>query len=276
MISRSQLRRKIDNFYVDAVFKPDEAISYNKDLFYLKKSVNKSDLAFIYNYYCKKEVQTINKKNVVKNDCPLNSNIKVGDIIGHGYSGNVYNLKDDDKKVIKIVKLNVSFGRYQNISKKINAEFSISKKAGKSGVGPIIYDTFTCCDPDNNCYYCIVMEKIHGTTLHDIIDSSKNKAEIDGYKSKVKQAIRKLASKGIIHRDLHLNNIIITTTGEVKIIDYGISKTLKDIIEEFVEADEKTAVNNMDVLDTDKSYSRFATLLHYIRTSCEKRMKYGK
>ena len=41
-------------------------------------------------------------------------------------------------------------------------------------------------------------------------------------------AIGKLHEKGIMHRDLKLENIMIDETGYVKIIDYGLAKILKD------------------------------------------------
>lgn len=41
-------------------------------------------------------------------------------------------------------------------------------------------------------------------------------------------AIGYLHSKGIAHRDLKLENILVDQSGYLKIIDYGLAKMLKD------------------------------------------------
>ena len=41
-------------------------------------------------------------------------------------------------------------------------------------------------------------------------------------------AIGYLHSKKIMHRDLKLENILVDENGYLKIIDYGLAKTLKD------------------------------------------------
>ena len=42
-------------------------------------------------------------------------------------------------------------------------------------------------------------------------------------------AIGYLHEKGIIHRDLKLENIMIDSEGYIKIIDYGLAKKLDDL-----------------------------------------------
>jgi serine/threonine protein kinase len=41
-------------------------------------------------------------------------------------------------------------------------------------------------------------------------------------------AIGYLHEKGIAHRDLKLENVLVDSSGYIKIIDYGLAKMLKD------------------------------------------------
>jgi len=47
------------------------------------------------------------------------------------------------------------------------------------------------------------------------------------YAAQIILAIGELHSKGIMHRDLKLENVMIDAEGFVKIIDYGLAKMLK-------------------------------------------------
>jgi serine/threonine protein kinase len=48
------------------------------------------------------------------------------------------------------------------------------------------------------------------------------------YAAQIVLAVGYLHSKGIVHRDLKLENILVDQHGYLKIIDYGLAKMLKD------------------------------------------------
>jgi serine/threonine protein kinase len=48
------------------------------------------------------------------------------------------------------------------------------------------------------------------------------------YAAQIALAVGYLHSKGIMHRDLKLENILVDETGYLKIIDYGLAKTLSE------------------------------------------------
>ncbi|SBS38277.1 Serine/threonine-protein kinase PrkC [Marinomonas spartinae] len=93
---------------------------------------------------------------------------------------------------------------------------------------PNIIKVFTTSTEDNTHY--IVMEWVNGETLEQLIKRNKP----TGIKFKtaypiIKQLISALDyahSHGVIHNDLKPSNIIITGSGELKILDFGIAKQL--------------------------------------------------
>ena len=72
------------------------------------------------------------------------------------------------------------------------------------------------------------MPFINGGELYKIFQEQKrfDEAVVKFYAAQIIIAIGKLHEKGIMHRDLKLENIMVDSTGYVKIIDYGLAKML--------------------------------------------------
>ena len=89
---------------------------------------------------------------------------------------------------------------------------------------PIVYETVT--DNDN----CIVIEEyIDGITVGEVLETGLYTP--DGVYNVVKaicDALWVLHSQGIIHRDIKPENVIISKEGCVKLIDYNISRIVRE------------------------------------------------
>ena len=70
--------------------------------------------------------------------------------------------------------------------------------------------------------HVIFMEKVEGTELFKVLWKSLTPT----LHTRVKKAIAALWSRGFLHGDAHGGNIIITKTGQVKIIDFGMLRPL--------------------------------------------------
>ena len=75
---------------------------------------------------------------------------------------------------------------------------------------------------DENLYYHI-MELIKGHDMFDFMRSnlSVTESDIKTYFKQIVEAIKFINQHGIVHRDLSLENIMITTDLQIKIIDFG-------------------------------------------------------
>ncbi|MFC1610674.1 serine/threonine protein kinase [Myxococcota bacterium] len=89
-----------------------------------------------------------------------------------------------------------------------------------------------------DCYY-IGMEYVHGKSLRDLLDRARNQGEYL-HPAHAIEIIGKLSAGvsyahnatnmsgeaiGVIHRDINPHNILVSYSGEVKMIDFGIAKS---------------------------------------------------
>jgi len=74
---------------------------------------------------------------------------------------------------------------------------------------------------------CIIMEYIEGRTLTDCIQTWGGIPLPDAlrYFQLIVDAIAYVHSRGIVHRDIKSNNVKVTPSGQVKLLDFGIAKS---------------------------------------------------
>lgn len=77
----------------------------------------------------------------------------------------------------------------------------------------------------------IIMEFIEGETLQNKLANSGGKLPLDevfNFIKPIMTALKEVHSRGLIHRDIWPNNIIITPLGTCKLIDFGAAREISD------------------------------------------------
>jgi len=125
----------------------------------------------------------------------------------HKKSGNTYAVKIIEKKNIN--------------DKLLMNEIDILKKTESHPNIVKLIEVFT---QDDNVF--IVMELVHGGELYEELISYGPWDESRVYQLfiQVADAVAHLHSKNIVHRDLKLQNILITPDSKIKLTDFGLSK----------------------------------------------------
>jgi serine/threonine protein kinase/transcription elongation GreA/GreB family factor len=96
-----------------------------------------------------------------------------------------------------------------------------------------VYDTGETLDKHGNHVPYIVMEYIEGQTLRDILRGAEDGRKILPERAlsitaDVLSAIDYSHRSGIIHRDIKPANVMLTPSGQVKVMDFGIARAIAD------------------------------------------------
>jgi Tol biopolymer transport system component/predicted Ser/Thr protein kinase len=69
----------------------------------------------------------------------------------------------------------------------------------------------------------IVMEYVDGKTLRQLVPIQKTQTAID-YAIQIGEALQEAHSRGIVHRDIKTDNIMVNTKNQIKVMDFGLAK----------------------------------------------------
>ena len=154
--------------------------------------------------------------------------------LGQGTFGTVYKAKTSDNKIIALKIIYIDRNKKQLIEL-TKAEIEILKQLS----------TPTCLNPFIVCYYgsyydetneqfLIEMEYIEGTDMFDfVIKQPRSPTELYKYllliTSDLMEGLSYIHTRGIIHNDIKLENIMIDKNFVPKIVDFGLACTTKDL-----------------------------------------------
>jgi serine/threonine protein kinase len=146
---------------------------------------------------------------------------KIGKVIGKGAFGKV-NLAIHrlTGKFVALKSISKQMMSDESSLKKVRQEYNILKKARHQNIVRL-YESF-----DTESHIVYVMEVCGGGDLLTYV-RRRRKLKEDYAKFLFGQIIKGLQyvhSKGVLHRDIKLDNILLTSEGEVKICDFGVSK----------------------------------------------------
>ena len=143
---------------------------------------------------------------------------KITEKLGEGGMGVVY--KAHDTKLDRFVALKF-LPSNASVNAETKARFTQEAKAAAALNHPNICTIHGVEEADGNLF--IVMEYIDGGTLRDKVPYLK----VDDAVSvaiQIGEALHEAHAKGIVHRDVKADNIMLTSKGQVKVMDFGLAK----------------------------------------------------
>lgn len=146
------------------------------------------------------------------------SHYKILEKLGEGGMGVVY--KAQDTKLDRFVALKF-LPPHATVNAETKMRFTQEAKSAAALNHPNICTIHGVDEIDGHIF--IVMEYIDGGTLRDKIPFAK----VDDAVSiaiQIGEALHEAHSKGIVHRDVKADNIMLTSKGQIKVMDFGLAK----------------------------------------------------
>ncbi len=155
----------------------------------------------------------------------LDGRYEITELIGEGGMAEVYKAHDvlDNKEVaVKILK------RQFSSNEEFQRRFRNESKAIAVLSHPNIVKVYDMCFSEKIQY--IAMEYIDGITLKDYIDSERvlNWKDAVHFIIQILRALQTAHNRGIVHRDIKPQNIMLLTDGTIKVMDFGIAKFARE------------------------------------------------
>jgi len=143
--------------------------------------------------------------------------------LGEGGMGIVYKAEDTKLKREVAIKF---LPHYISGNEEERKRFEIEAQAAASLNHPNISTIYSIEETDDNVF--IVMEYINGKELKSFVDkdghASLHIKDAADYAIQIAEGLEAAHKKGIVHRDIKSQNIMITDDGKVKIMDFGLAK----------------------------------------------------
>lgn len=154
-------------------------------------------------------------------------NFELIKFVGKGSFGSVYQcIKESQLYAIKIFSSEYIFEEFaKGDDNRITREIDALKMVDSPFVAKYITDGSFI--DNSQKYFYVVMDYVEGDDLNSVLKTAK--LTIDEVKevfNKILQGVSAIHEKHLIHRDLKPANIYLTNSGDIKILDFGLSKLI--------------------------------------------------
>jgi serine/threonine-protein kinase len=151
---------------------------------------------------------------------------KILEVLGSGGLGIVYRAQDMRLKRVVAVKVL----RRERVGDRSRQRLLREARIASSFTHPNIVAIYNVGSADSIDY--IVMELVAGRTLRDLIQRGERHLETSlTIAVQIAEALSALHEASIVHRDIKPTNVLVTDSGLVKLLDFGLAKSSRPVLD---------------------------------------------
>jgi len=150
-------------------------------------------------------------------------NIRFVDLIGHGGMGDVFvghDVRLDRRVAVKSIRTD------DRLDDEAKARFLREARVLSKLEHPNICRIYDYIDGEDSDF--LVLELVEGKTLRQAIREGLRPTQALRYGEQIAEVLRAAHEADVVHRDLKPENVMITPDDQVKVLDFGISRSLDD------------------------------------------------
>lgn len=151
--------------------------------------------------------------------------------LGSGGFATIYTVWDAKQKTEQVLKVMIDTS--PKALQLFEQEAAVLARLDHPGIPNVENDSYFCLNLGNSperLLPCLVMEKIYGQTLQDVLNQHPqgcSEASVRDWLTQAVEILRKLHRSGILHRDLKPSNLMLREeTGQLVAIDFGGAKQI--------------------------------------------------
>ncbi len=159
---------------------------------------------------------------VNKREARYISHFRIMELLGAGGMGKVYKAVDSEtKRTVALKVLNPELLKDPENRRRLSAEGHLLASFSH----PNIVKVFEIGESNERGF--IAMEYLEGGTLGELLERQKELSlpSVKEYLLQICSGLEEVHSKGIVHRDLKTANVMLGSDGNVRIMDFGLSKS---------------------------------------------------
>ncbi len=158
-------------------------------------------------------------------------NIRLEELLGEGGMGRVFVGVDDRLGRTVAVK---AIHPERRLEPRARDHFLREARILSQLEHPNICRLYELVEEDGNDY--LVLELVRGKSLRELLNGSPSRAERLDIAEQILKALAAAHSMTVVHRDLKPDNIMITSDGVVKVLDFGLARTVAAVDPQAAEA----------------------------------------
>lgn len=160
----------------------------------------------------------------------LSGRYRLVEVIGRGGMAEVWRARDERlNRDVAVKQLRTNLATDSSFQMRFNREAQAAAGLNHPNIVGV-YDTGTERDAHGIMVPYIVMELVQGRTLREILRSGQRIPDATAfqYTAGVLDALAYSHKAGIVHRDIKPANVMLTTSGQIKVMDFGIARAVSD------------------------------------------------